>query len=142
MIDIALGIEHLVPGASYSGSLTANDLEAYQAIHWQDERPMPTWEDILEVHETAGSRGLIALYNVPQKITRRQGRLALLEQGKLVLVESILGSIEDPAEKLRAQVEYETDTWERNSTFLVEFWLQLGGTEEELDDLFVEAATY
>lgn len=78
---------------------------------------------------------------IPQVVTRRQGRLALLEVGKLDDVEAAIAAIEDPAERRAAEIEYEADTWERSSAFLQAMWAQLGGTEAELDDLFVLAAS-
>lgn len=78
---------------------------------------------------------------VPQSCTRRQGRLALLGVGKLDLVESAIAAIEDPTERMAAQIEYEADTWERDNAFLQAMWAQLGGTEQQLDDLFREAVT-
>lgn len=78
---------------------------------------------------------------IPQVVTRRQGRLALLEVGKLDDVEAAIAAIEDPAERRAAEIEYEADTWERSNAFLQAMWAQLGGTEAELDDLFVLAAS-
>lgn len=78
---------------------------------------------------------------VPPSIKRRQGRLALLEVGKLDAVESAIAAIEDPTGRRAAQIEYEADTWERLNAFLMEMWAQLGGTEAELDSLFVIAET-
>lgn len=91
----------------------------------------------------AGEYGPIAPYvepdpeppHVPQQVTRRQGRLALLEVGKLVAVESAVESA-----GMAAQIEYEADTWERSNAFLQAMWAQLGGTESELDDLFILAS--
>ena len=77
----------------------------------------------------------------PQTVTRRQGRLALIDAGKLVAVEAAIDATEDPIEKLKAQVEYEADTWERSNAFLQSMWAQLGGTEAELDNLFTLAGT-
>ena len=90
-----------------------------------------------------GDFGAIAPYTppppaptpVPTQVTRRQGRLALLEAGKLDAVESAIEG--DRA----AQIEYEADTWERSNLFLQTMWAQLGGTEEELDELFILAAS-
>lgn len=79
--------------------------------------------------------------SVPLSVTRRQGRLALIDVGKLLEVESALAAIADPIAKLQAQVEYEADTWERSNAFLRAMWAQLGGTETELDDLFILAST-
>lgn len=78
---------------------------------------------------------------VPQYCTRRQGRLALLGVGKLDLVESAIAAIEDPTERMAAQIEYEADTWDRGNAFLQAMWAQLGGTEQQLDDMFREAVT-
>lgn len=77
----------------------------------------------------------------PLTCTRRQGRLALLSAGKLEQVESYLSSIEDPVKRMTAQVEYEADTWERNNPLLQQLWEMLGGTEAELDSLFILAVT-
>lgn len=76
---------------------------------------------------------------VPERCTRRQGRLALLQVGKLDLVEQALDAIQDPTEKKAAQIEYEADTWERHNQFLQTMWTRLGGTLGELDDLFALA---
>ncbi|QIM48998.1 hypothetical protein G9Q38_07290 [Pusillimonas sp. DMV24BSW_D] len=83
---------------------------------------------------------------VPQSVTRRQGRLALLqtphgEVTKLDVVEAALESISDPMQKRAALIEYDADTWARNNAFLQAMWAQLGGTELELDNLFRTAAT-
>ena len=42
---------------------------------------------------------------------------------------------------MKAQIEYEADTWERGNAFLQAMWVQLGGTEQQLDDLFTLAST-
>lgn len=73
-------------------------------------------------------------------ISRRQGRLALIGVDKLVEMETWLEGISDPIEKLKARVEYEADTWEKHNPFLQTVWEILGGTVEELDDLFETAS--
>ena len=73
---------------------------------------------------------------VPQTITRRQGRLALLQAGKLDAAEAIV-----KAGGLAAQIEYEAATWERGNAYLRQIWALLGGSDKELDDLFVLAAS-
>lgn len=47
-MDIALALDSLVPGADYRGSLTNNTAEAYDNIFWQDSRPKPAWQTIIE----------------------------------------------------------------------------------------------
>ena len=45
-MDITLALDYLRPAAIYTGSLTANTIEAYESILWQDERPKPTWAEL------------------------------------------------------------------------------------------------
>ena len=78
---------------------------------------------------------------VPRSCQRRQGRLVLLQAGYLGAVESAIAAIEDPAQKMAAQIEYEADTWERDNAFVQSMWAQLGGTPDQLDDLFTLAVT-
>lgn len=73
---------------------------------------------------------------VPKTITRRQGRLALLQAGKLDAAEAIV-----KAGGAAAAIEYEAGTWERNNTFLIQVWEALGGDSQGLDDLFTTAAS-
>ena len=49
-MDVALGIEALVPAAQYFGSTTANTKEAFDNLDWQDERAKPTWEQIQDAY--------------------------------------------------------------------------------------------
>ena len=78
---------------------------------------------------------------IPATCTRRQGRLALLQAGYLTAVEQSIASFADSAQRMAAQIEYEADTWERDNAFLQGMWAQLGGTPEQLDDLFALAVT-
>ena len=73
---------------------------------------------------------------VPQTITRRQGRVALMQAGKLDAAEAIV-----EAGGLAAQIEYEAATWERGNEYLQQIWALLGGSDKELDALFVLAAS-
>lgn len=73
---------------------------------------------------------------VPQAITRRQGRVALMQAGKLDAAEAIV-----KAGGLAAQIEYEAATWERTNEYLQQIWASLGGSDKELDALFVLAAS-
>lgn len=59
---------------------------------------------------------------VPASCTRRLGRLALLQAGKLGDVEAAIAAITDPVQRMAAQIEYEADTWERNNAFLQAMW--------------------
>lgn len=74
--------------------------------------------------------------SIPTRCTQRQGRLALLQTGHIGAVETAISSIADPVQRMAAQIEYEADTWERDNAFLQAMWEQLGGTPEQLDNLF------
>ncbi len=97
----------------------------------------------------AGDFGPIAPYApppeppapIPASVTRRQARLALLDAGMLDAVEGYIDSITNQDERRAAQIEYEADTWGRGNVFLQTAWAALGGTEQQLDDLFALAAT-
>jgi hypothetical protein len=62
-MDVALGIEALVPAAQYFGSTTDNDKAAFDNLNWFDEREKPSWTAVkdaynaLPIDETALSLG-------------------------------------------------------------------------------------
>jgi hypothetical protein len=103
-------------------------------IEMQGERPAPDY--VAQADGTWTQKPF-----VPQAVTRRQGRLALLEVGRIDAVEDAINGIADPTDRRAAQIEYEADTWERTNAFLAALWQQLGGTEEQLDQLFTIAST-
>ncbi len=78
---------------------------------------------------------------VPTAVSRRQGQLALHAAGLLDDAEALIAAIEDPAERRTAQIEYDATMYERSNPFLQRMWEQLGGTPDELDDLFRQAIT-
>lgn len=96
-----------------------------------------TPQEIVDFEEARANVPLSA----PTSCSRRQGRIALLAHGLLAAVEAAIAAIADPAERMAAQIEYEADTWERGNTFLQAMWAGLGGTPEQLDDLFRMAVT-
>lgn len=50
-MDIALGIEALIPAAQYFGSTTANDKNAFDNLTWLDERAKPTWKQVQDAFD-------------------------------------------------------------------------------------------
>lgn len=46
-LNVALGIDCLVPSAEYRGSTTENTEAQYNDLVWTDARPQPTWADIV-----------------------------------------------------------------------------------------------
>lgn len=79
---------------------------------------------------------------VPQEVTMRQARLALLQVGLLDNVDAALAAIPDETQRKAAQIEWEyASTIQRHSPLLQNLFTQLGLTEEQLDNLFQLAAT-
>lgn len=78
---------------------------------------------------------------VPGLCTGPQGQLALLELGKYYAARAYIDGIQDPEQKLRAEIEWSRPTWERANPFLNAIWEALGGTQEGLDDAFRLAVT-
>lgn len=77
---------------------------------------------------------------VPDKVTMRQARLALLAEGMLSGVETALNALPEP-QKQAALIEWEYATSvERNGALVAAMGAALGLTGEQLDSLFKEAA--
>jgi hypothetical protein len=78
---------------------------------------------------------------VPQSVTMRQARLALLGAGLLDDIEEAIASIPDPVQRRAAQIEWEYATIvERNSALIQQLAPTLGMTEAQMDELFATAA--
>lgn len=77
---------------------------------------------------------------VPQSVTMRQARLALLAAGKLAAVDLAIASLPSPA-KESAQIEWEyAATVDRASPLIAQLAPALSMSEAEMDALFVSAA--
>ena len=78
---------------------------------------------------------------VPQQVTRAQGKVVLIQMGLWSQVVAYVDAIQDPLQKAIAEVAvYETLHWQRNSPFLNQAATALGITQEQMDQLFVQAA--
>ena len=113
-------------------TLTLDGVELVEGIYHARYQLVPLTPEEIEAARKA---------RVPRSCQRRQGRLVLLQAGYLGAVESAIAAIEDPVQKMAAQIEYEADTWERDNAFVQAMWAQLGGTPAQLDDLFTLAVT-
>jgi hypothetical protein len=51
MIDVALGIEAILPAAEYFGSTTDNTKECFDNLDWKDARKKPTWKAIQDAYD-------------------------------------------------------------------------------------------
>lgn len=75
-------------------------------------------------------------------LTRRQFKLALLENGLLETVEQIIESIEDPILKTRIQIEYsESERFERTNESVKYMLGVLDLTLDQVDDMWRYALT-
>ena len=79
---------------------------------------------------------------VPTVVTMRQARLALLQSNLLSQVEAAIAAIEDAVQRQAVQIEWEYAA----EVDMTHPWVQalataLGLTDDELDALFVQAAT-
>lgn len=78
----------------------------------------------------------------PEQCTRRQGLLALLSYGiKRSDIEAQIEVIADEMEREAAWIEYLADTWDLDNPRLQAMWAALGGTPEQLPELFRLAVT-
>ncbi len=78
---------------------------------------------------------------VPESVTMRQARLALLNHGLLSSVAPAIASLPEPA-RTKAQIEWEySNALERNNAFVATLGVALGLTSAAIDALFFEAAT-
>ena len=78
---------------------------------------------------------------VPQSVTMRQARLALLGIGLLDDVDAAIAAIPDPVQRKAAQIEWEyAQTVDRARPFTQQMAAGLSLTAEQLDALFTQAA--
>lgn len=75
-------------------------------------------------------------------LTRRQFKLALLENGLLETIEQMIGAIEDPSLKSRIQIEYsESERFERTNDSVQYMLGVLNLSSEQVDDIWLYAMT-
>ncbi len=79
---------------------------------------------------------------VPQSVTMRQARLALLGIGLLDDVDAAIAAIPDPVQRKAAEIEWEYATViDRNSSLVTVLSAQLGLDAATLDNLFLAGGT-
>ena len=77
---------------------------------------------------------------IPQEVTMRQARLALLGAGLLASVDAAIASLPEPT-KSAAMIEWEyAAVVQRNSGLVPAMGTALGMTEQQLDELFIAAS--
>jgi len=79
--------------------------------------------------------------HVPQKVTRRQARQALLLNGKLDAVDAAIKAIPDAMQRAMVQIEWEDSMeFERQRPTLKALATAIGLDDNQLDALFVQAS--
>ena len=74
MIDVALGIQALLPAPEYFGSVTANTKESFDNLNWKDARPKPTWKEVQDAYNALPEE----IKNPEIAKTTAKGKLAAL----------------------------------------------------------------
>jgi hypothetical protein len=78
---------------------------------------------------------------VPQLVTMRQARLALLQAGLLSQVDATIDTLQSP-QRDEARIEWDhSQTVERNRQLVTTLAPALGLSDEQIDQLFITAAT-
>lgn len=78
---------------------------------------------------------------VPEAVTRRQAKQALLLAGLLGQVQPAIDAIPDPATRAMVQIEWDdSQAFDRNRPALVALAAALGMTSAHLDQLFITAS--
>lgn len=83
----------------------------------------------------------LVIPTIPQSVTRRQARQALLLAGLLSSVQAAIDGIADPIQRGLAQIEWDdSQAFERERPLLIALATALGLDSAELDQLFMTAA--
>lgn len=78
--------------------------------------------------------------HIPDVVSMRQGRLALLAAGLLDHVETAINSLDEP-DKTKARIEWEyAQEMRRDYPWVIQLATAVGITESQIDELFVAAA--
>lgn len=102
-----------------------------QITRWSIDESQPTAEQLAAVTPEQVDR----LRNPALTISRRQGRLMLLQMGLLDQVDALVSQ-----SGTAAQISYESDTWYRNDPVLLQLSGVLGMSEAQLHELFYQAS--
>lgn len=94
-----------------------------------------------EAAEIDARKAAASIPIVPQSVTMRQARLALLGAGKLSAVDAAIAGLSSP-QKEAAQIEWDySSVVERNRPFVQLLAPALGLSDTDVDQLFITAAT-
>ena len=119
-------ITHIADGAIIPDDPANTDYAAY--VQWLAEGNSPEPADI-------------PAPTIPQSVTRRQARQALLLSGNLSLVQPAIDAIPDATQRGLMQIEWDdSQEFERNRPSLIAIGGAIGLDAAGIDELFVQAA--
>lgn len=125
MVGITQHPDEVIPDTALN-HVTMNDDGTYTAI--------PKTQAELDAEALASFKA-----TVPERVSMRQARLALLAAGKLADVNNAISGIAGAAgEAARIEWEFSSEVW-RNKALVLSLGAVLGLTERQLDDLFIAA---
>lgn len=127
------------------GDEQLSSVGVYRVVY--DEAPIPEgkmldgWTYEIEGHVANASPLYIdEAVVIPESVSRAQGKAALLGVGLLGAVEDFIDSLEGDEKALALLAFNETNEWRRDSPFLNQAAASLGVTQEQMDELFLEAS--
>lgn len=101
-----------------------------------------SWEAQRVADTAAPAPAPVPVSGVPQEVTRRQARQALIMSGKFDLVQPAIDAISDPVQRALMQSEWDdSQTFQRNRPALIQMATAIGLSSEDIDNLFTLAAT-
>ena len=117
----------------------------YRVVY--DEAPIPEgkmldgWTYKIEGHVAIASPLYIdEVVVIPESVSKAQGKAALLAAGILDDCEGYIDTLEGDDKTLALLAFNETNEWRRDSPFLNQAATALGATQEQMDELFLEAS--
>lgn len=117
-----------------NGEVFANETQSERESFGAPELVEMTPEEVIE-HLTSPTEAV-----VPDRVTMRQARLALLQAGLLDDTEALIASLEGPeGQAARIEWDYSSEVW-INKPFVITLGSQLGLDDEQLDALFIAAS--
>lgn len=127
------------------GDEQLSSVGVYRVVY--DEDPVPEgkmldgWTYKIEGHVANASPLYIdEVVVIPENVSRAQGKAALLAAGMLDAVEGYINTLEGGDKTLALLAFNETNEWRRDSPFLNQAATVLGVTQEQMDELFLEAS--
>lgn len=119
---------------------SSGDVYAYGADGSQDEHIKQGLIRMTDAEVHAHLNPPLAPPSVPRSITMRQARLCLHKHGMLAGVQPAIDALPEP-DRTAAQIEWEYSSVVERQGFVLTIAQALGISDEQLDALFIEAAT-